>query len=88
MYYVTVALYIDNRSEKAVPDPSHYILICDGIAYPYDSATYDNSIESTNGYVLPDNIGKTQIVCKVKSTSPTFSLHFLNFPTATLHPIR
>lgn len=89
MYFVTVALYIDNQSDKIVPlEPSHYILICDGVAYPYDSATYDKSIASTNGYVLPGGSEETQIVYKVKSASPTFSLYFLNFPKATLHSMR
>ena len=87
MSYVTVAVDIDNESDKAVPfAPSHYILICDGVAYPYDSsATSDSSVESTNGYVLPNGWQDTQIVYKVKGKPSTFKVIFVDFPDAPLH---
>lgn len=86
MAYMTVDIFINNWSDKAVPlDPYHYILKSDGIVYPYDSATFDNSIASSNGYVLAGETGETQVVYKVKDSSYDFRIVFVDFPKVPLH---
>lgn len=89
MSYVTIAVAIDNMSDKAAPlGPSHYILICNDIAYQYDpSATSDKSVESTNGYVLPNGWEDTQIVYKVKGKPSKFTVMLVDFPNVPLNRI-